>query len=117
MRCWPSGSFACCGVRSCTDLFPVSSTMFKWICLLVIVVFLSVLVWMVNDLRLQVRQSLGSVDSAAHTVNDNLPSIVERTRKTADTLGDQLPEIVERIQKTTEVVAELSEDINQIKEL
>jgi hypothetical protein len=91
--------------------------MFKWTCLAIAVVFLLVIGWMVNDLRLQVRQSLQTVDSAGRTINDNLPALVERTRKTTDTVSERLPEIVEKIQKTTEVVAELSEDLNQLKEL
>ena len=51
-----------------------------------------ILLWMVNDVRLQVRQSV-------------------------DTVNRDLPEILEKIQTTTEITATLSHDIKQLREL
>jgi hypothetical protein len=38
-------------------------------------------------------------------------------RSSAETVTEHLPEIVERVDRTTEVVAELADDIRQLKEL
>src|SRR4051812_11201434 len=73
--------------------------MFKWICLGVAMFFLVLLSWMVNDLRLQARHSGEVVKETGRTINQHLPDIVEKTRTTAETL------------------AELSEDLRQLKEL
>src|SRR5262249_49336432 len=51
------------------------------------------------------------------TINENLPAIVDKTKKTTDTLAEHLPEIVEKTRATTETLAELAEDIRQLKEL
>src|SRR5947199_295627 len=84
--------------------------MFKWACLVVAVVFLSVLGWMINDLRVEVRRS-------SQIVNENLPPIVDKTRKATDTLLENLPEIADRVHTTTATVAELTEDVRQLREL
>jgi hypothetical protein len=91
--------------------------MFKWTCLAVAVVFLAVLGWLVNDIRLEVRRSAQMVHSAGATVNQQLPAIVDKTRQTTDTLAERLPEIVDKVRTTTETLAELAEDIRQLKEL
>lgn len=109
--------------------------MFKWVCLGVAAVFLGLLTWMINDMRLQVRRSAELVTTAGQTINENLPAIVDRSRQTTDlvaknlpkvldrvnevtgTVSENLPEIVDRVDRTTEVLAELSEDIRQLKEL
>lgn len=91
--------------------------MFKWLCLVVAVIFLTVLTWMVNDMRLQVRQSGQVVHATGQTVNDHLPTIVDKTRKTTDTVAEHLPEIVEKSRTFTETMAELAGDIRQLKEL
>jgi hypothetical protein len=91
--------------------------MFKWICLIAAVIFLTVLAWLVNDVRLQIRQSSQVVHATGQTINEHLPTIVDKTRKTTDTLAEHLPEIVEKTRKSTETLAELAEDIRQLKEL
>jgi hypothetical protein len=109
--------------------------MFKWICLGVAVVFLSLVVWMINDIRLEVHRSTAVVRTTGESVNENLPAILEKSRQTTNALSNNLPEVVEkvrkstdtisknlptmveRIDKTTEVLAELAEDIRQLKEL
>jgi hypothetical protein len=84
--------------------------MFKWACLGVAVVFLSALGWMLNDLRLEVRRS-------SQIVYENLPPIMDKTRKATDSLVENLPEIADRVHTTTATVAELTEDIRQMREL
>jgi hypothetical protein len=66
--------------------------MFKWCWLTVAVIVGGALLWMVNDLRVQARLTVDSV-------NRNLPEILEKTRSTADTM------------------ATLSQDIKQLREL
>ncbi len=90
---------------------------FKWLCLAVAVIFLSVLGWMVNDIRLQVRRSVNTVQTAGATINQELPSIVAKSKQTTDVVAEHLPEIVTKVQQTTETLAELSQDIRQLKEL
>lgn len=96
---------------------PTGSRAFRWICLLVAVVFLSAILWMVNDIRLQVRHSVQTVQTAGATINQELPSIVEKSKKTTDVVAEHLPEIVDKTRLTTETLAELSQDIRQLKEL
>jgi hypothetical protein len=92
-------------------------TMFKWICLAVAVSALTVLAWLVNDVRLHIRQSSQVVHATGQTVNEHLPTIVDRTRRTTDTVAEHLPEIVAKARQSTETLAELAEDIRQLKEL
>jgi hypothetical protein len=66
--------------------------MFKWACLAVAVLFCAFLGWIAYDIRSQLTRS-------GQTVNEHLPAIVEKTHK------------------TTETLAELSEDVRQLKEL
>jgi hypothetical protein len=66
--------------------------MFKWACLAVAVLFCSFLGWIAYDIRSQLTRS-------GNTVNEHLPAIVEKTHKTTETLAD------------------LSEDVRQLKEL
>jgi hypothetical protein len=91
--------------------------MFKWVCLGVAVVFLTALAWMINDLRLEVRRSAQTVQGVAQSVNEHLPAIVEKSRKSTEVLAEHLPEIVEKTRTTAETLAELAEDIRQLKEL
>lgn len=103
------------------------SAMFKWVCLGVAVVFLSALLWMINDMRLHVRRGSETVQAAAPTltalqgasatVSEKLPAIVDRTQRTSDVVAANLPKMVERIDRTTETLAELSEDVRQLKQL
>jgi hypothetical protein len=91
--------------------------MFKWACLAAGSVFLAALLWMVNDIRLQLGRSAGVVTEAGVTINENLPQVVERTRRTAEVVADHLPGVLDRAQVSAEVLAELAEDIRQLKEL
>jgi hypothetical protein len=84
--------------------------MFKWVCLGVAVLAVLVLGWMINDLRVELKQ-------AVHTINQNLPEMVEKTRKGTDTVVEHLPEIVVKTRKSADTLAELSEDVRQIKDL
>ena len=91
--------------------------MFKWTCLTVASIFLGVLIWLVNDVRLEIRRSSAVVHTTGQTINEQLPTIVDKTRKTTDTVAQSLPEILEKTRTSTETLAELAEDIRQLKEL
>jgi hypothetical protein len=109
--------------------------MFKYLCLVVAVLFLTVLGWMINDIRLQIRRSAHIVETAGQNVNDQLPAIVQKSRQAADVLSKELPQMVEKTRTTTDTVvknlpemvehvgrtatelAELAEDVRQLKEL
>jgi hypothetical protein len=109
--------------------------MFKWICLGVGALFLAAVVWMINDIRVQLRRSAQTVDSTVQTLNSELPAIVQRSKQTSETVATNLPEVVdkirtvtetvaktlppvvERVDRTTEVMSELAEDVRQLKEL
>lgn len=68
------------------------SPLFQWVCLGVAVIGLVSLGWMINDLRLELKRG-------ASTVNEKLPEILASTKKSTDTL------------------AQLSDDIKQLRDL
>lgn len=84
--------------------------MFKWVCLALASVFLLVVLWMLNDVRLEVRRH-------GQAVSEHLPDIVAKTRQTTDLVAERLPTLVEKTEKTADTLAELAEDVQQIKEL
>jgi hypothetical protein len=108
-----------------------ADAMFKWICLGVAILFLGAVGWMINDIRLQVRRSAVVVDRIGTVVRDDLPNIIDSSKKTSVVVSTNLPEVVEkvrdasdtlptvveRVDRTTEVVGELAEDLRQLKEL
>jgi len=108
----------------------------------IVVLFLGGLTWMINDVRLEIRKSAKLVQATGQSVNERLPTVVkkveksadvisehlpeiveqlptilEKVQKSADTVSEQLPEIVEKIRMSTVTLAELAEDIRQLKEL
>lgn len=109
--------------------------MFRWAFLGTAAAFLAAVVWILNDIRLQVRQSGERIRAASGALEENMPTIVEKTRQSTETLSknlpqvvarvdkmtltlsENLPDLVDRIGKTSEVIAELAEDIRQLKEL
>ena len=68
------------------------SGLFKWICLCAAAIATGLFAWMVNDVRLELKQS-------TTIVNDNLPIILEQTRT------------------STETLATLSEDLREFRDL
>jgi hypothetical protein len=91
--------------------------MFKWLALAVAAFFLAVLAWMVNDARLEIRRSVELLQTTGQTLNEHLPAIVDKTRKTSDLVAEHLPDILAKARKTSDTLAELAEDIRQLKEL
>jgi hypothetical protein len=91
--------------------------MFKWVALALGALFLAVLAWMVNDARLEIRRSVQLLEDTTRTVNEHLPAILDKTRKTSDLAAEHLPEIMAKARKTADTLAELAEDIRQLKEL
>ncbi len=53
--------------------------MFRWSCLGLAALVSGAMLWMVNDVRLEMKQ-------AAQTANENLPLILERTKRSSETL-------------------------------
>jgi hypothetical protein len=91
--------------------------MFKWTCLGVAVIFLAFIGWVAYDIRCDVRRSVETVQTTSRTVNEHLPAIVEQSHQVSSVVTDNLPTIVEKTRTTTDTLAELSEDVKQLKEL
>lgn len=91
--------------------------MFKWSCLAVAAGFLSLLAWMINDVRLDIRRTAEMIQVTGQTVNEHLPTIVDKSKKTADILAEHLPNIVDKTRTTVDTISELTGDIHQIREL
>lgn len=94
---------------------------FKWVCLGVAVVFLSALLWMVNDIRLQVRQSAHTVQEsgkvvqkAGRVIDEDLPEIVQRSRDTSKAVSENLPELLEKSKTVSEKLLHASEALPEI---
>jgi hypothetical protein len=77
---------------------------FKWIALAIGTGFLVALTWMVNDMRLQVRETTEIVQKTGETV-----------KQTGETLNDRLPDLLNRTLVVTETVSELAMDIRNLK--
>jgi hypothetical protein len=88
----------------------MEARLFKWSCLGLAVVACLVLGWMLNDLRLEARKSV-------ETLNEDLPEILAKTRQATATVNDNLPEIVEKTKLATETLAGLAEDVERLKHL
>jgi hypothetical protein len=91
--------------------------MFKWICLGVAVVFLAFIGWAAYDIRCDIRRSAETVQASSRTVTEHLPAIVEQSQQVSAVVTENLPTIVEKTRTTTDTLAELSEDVKQLKEL
>ena len=91
--------------------------MFKWACLGVAVLAISALLWMVDDIRRQVRSSSDVVLLSGATINQDLPAIVDRTKNVAEQVSRSLPKLVDRAEAVSDVLADLAEDIRQLKQL
>src|SRR5262245_55284458 len=91
--------------------------MFKWCCLAVAAGFLGFVGWVLNDVRLEVRSTSATINRAGQTLNENLPDILEKTRKATDALGDDLPDVVEKSKAVTDTLAETAADLRNLKEV
>ena len=61
--------------------------MFRWACLVVAVVFLTFLGWVLNDLRLSVRQAAQTIEATGKTANEHLPAILDNARRISTTMA------------------------------
>ncbi|MCI0460481.1 MAG: hypothetical protein L0Z62_26300 [Gemmataceae bacterium] len=91
--------------------------MFKWSCFGVAVIFLAAVGWMLNDIRLEVRQAGEMARATSQTVNQHLPTIVDRSKQITEVVATRLPEVVEKVKITTDVTANLADDIKQVRQL
>lgn len=66
--------------------------MFRWSCFALAAVSIATTLWMVNDLRVEMRRTTGM-------------------------LNERLPQILERTKQSTETLAELSTDLRQLRDL
>jgi hypothetical protein len=83
--------------------------MFKWVCLGVATIFLAAVAWMLNDIRRDVRRTGDAVQTAGHTVNEQLPAILAKTRVTVEALGEGVPQI-------TDTLVDVAADVRNLKE-
>ena len=77
---------------------------FRWVCYGTAVLFGVILLWMIADLRAQVKESLNTAQETAREGN-----------RAMKTVNEKLPQIVTEVKKGTETLAELSEDVKLIK--
>jgi hypothetical protein len=102
--------------------------MFKWSCFALAVAALLVFGWMVNDMRLEVKEAgqklnqhlppiLQNTEKVVQTTNERLPQILEKTERVAKLVNDHLPATLERTDQIAETFAVLAADIKQLKEL
>jgi hypothetical protein len=90
--------------------------MFKWTCLAVATLFLGAVAWMLNDVRLEVKRTSQTVNTAGEALNADLPDILAKTRRAADALGEDVPEIIDKSRNITDQVAEMTADVRTLKE-
>src|SRR5947209_15496793 len=97
-------------------------SMFKWACLAVATAFLAFVGWVLNDIRVEVKRtsqrlndSAEQFDKTGEKINENLPAILEKTRKATDALGDDLPQIVVKTRDVAETLSEVAADMHKLK--
>src|SRR5262249_37225557 len=90
--------------------------MFKWACLGVATLFLGFVAWALNDIRLEVRRTSQTINTAGQTLNDKLPEIMDSTHKASTALGEDVPEIAQKSRAFAETAAEVAQDLRRLKE-
>jgi hypothetical protein len=120
--------------------------MFKWVCLLVAIVALSAYGWMLNDIRLQVREVtvkadqhlpailastqrvttqldqhlprlLNKAETAATEIDAALPRLIKNSEQAAATLDRQLPRLVMSTETTLDGVSDLTASFGHYRAL
>jgi ABC-type transporter Mla subunit MlaD len=98
--------------------------MFKWLCLLVATAGLAGFLWMINDIRLDVKEvtanvneQLGPIKKVTTSINGQLPSILANTEKAVRTVDKHLPQIIRQTEESVSTMAGVSGDVKQFKEL
>jgi hypothetical protein len=96
--------------------------MFKWACLAVATAFLAFVAWVLNDIRVEVKRTserlhttADQFDKTGEKINEDLPAILEKTRKATDALGDDLPQIVVKTRNVADTLSEAAADIKKLK--
>jgi hypothetical protein len=90
--------------------------MFKWSCFGVAVIFLAATSWMLNDIRLEVRRAGEITLTTAQTVNEHLPTIVDRSKQITGVVAEHLPDIVAKARTTTDTLAAVAQDLRHVRE-
>src|SRR5262245_35972002 len=116
--------------------------MFKWLCLLVAVVALSVYGWMLNDMRLEVKalapkverlvekteelvekadnhlpQLLVQTGQVTTQLDRNLPRLLTQAEQAGKTINTHLPVLLDRSEIAVDNLADLSDSFKQYKGL
>jgi hypothetical protein len=105
--------------------------MFKWVCLLVVAVALAAFGWMLNDMRLAVKELSPKVEKLAGTAEEmaqkldaHLPQILKETEQAGKTLNSSLPPLVKRSEAlvghaeiAVDSLADLTDSFKQYRDL
>jgi hypothetical protein len=107
--------------------------MFKWVCLLVAIAALSAFGWMLNDVRLRIKdlteiadkqlpplltearrvtdqldrhlpKLLTQTDQAATTINDQMPKLLVQSEQAAATINGHLPKLLTQVEQATTTI-------------
>jgi hypothetical protein len=84
--------------------------MFKWVCLSIATIGMAIFLWMINDIRMAVKGTTRRMDS-------ELFPLIENSEKAVDCVNQRLPDLVDKAEGTMTVVADVSDDIRQYKEM
>ena len=82
------------------------SGIFRWVCLIVAILFGGTLLYLVWDLKRDVTQSL---ESAKNTIQE--------ANKTVAVVNEKLPQIVDEVKRGTETLSGVAEDVELLKSL
>jgi hypothetical protein len=103
---------------------PGESSVFKWVCLLVAVAALSAYGWMLNDVRLEVKELARKADKLADKADalvtrtdKDLPRILTQAEQVTRTVDMQLPPLLAHAETTADNLTDLSENLRQSKAL
>jgi hypothetical protein len=86
---------------------------FKWACLLVAVVFLGFLGWVLNDMRLSVRQASDTIQETGRMANKHLPGLLDNASKISNTMQEDLPRIRLSVRRASETIQETGKMTNK----
>jgi hypothetical protein len=89
-----------------------SPVVFKWVCLLVAVIALSVFGWMLNDIRLQVHRTAEKADNLAEKADKQLPAILNNAERVSAQLDKHLPVILADAESAVDSLSAASQDLD-----
>ena len=89
--------------------------MFKWVCLLVAMVALTVFGWMLNDMRVQIKETAERLDRQvsplfvkAERITDqldnHLPKLISQSEQTSNIVTRQLPKLIQQTEQAAQTI-------------